>query len=209
MDYFENKYINLDVQDEDAICDVQLRLLRKHIHYLATTSPYYRELFRLNSISCEVINSLNDITYIPFTKKADLASRNEDFLAVPKSDIVDVCLTSGSSGSTPTSIMLTRHDLSRLAYNEMTAFQRVGITESDIILNCAALDRCFMGGLAYFLGGTQIGATTLRGRRRQSGSTMGFIERSTGEYCCWRSIVDVESCAIRPSTSVKILPVPV
>lgn len=103
-----------------------------------------------------------DLLVIPTTSKADLEERTQDFLCVAEHDIVDICLTSGTSGK-PTALMQTKSDLERLAYNEELSFVSTGITASDKVLIAAAIDRCFMAGLAYFLGLTQIGATVIRG----------------------------------------------
>ncbi|MCA1794204.1 MAG: hypothetical protein LC660_10120 [Desulfobacteraceae bacterium] len=59
-------------------------------------------------------------------------------------------------------IPLTGEDLARLAYNEELALSMTGINHTDILLVCAALDRCFMAGMAYFLGGAKLSATMVR-----------------------------------------------
>ncbi|RLC00341.1 MAG: phenylacetate--CoA ligase family protein, partial [Deltaproteobacteria bacterium] len=97
----------------------------------------------------------------PITQKNDLLS-TKDFLCVDNKEIVDVCLTSATSGSVPTLISLTSSDLSRLAYNEELAFAMTGINDNDTLLICAAIDRCFMAGIAYFLGGIKLKARVLR-----------------------------------------------
>jgi phenylacetate-CoA ligase len=57
---------------------------------------------------------------------------------------------------------LTGSDLSRLAYNEELAFKIVGINHLDTMLVCAAIDRCFMAGIAYFLGRVKLNPKMLR-----------------------------------------------
>ncbi len=108
-----------------------------------------------------MIATAEDLLVIPTTSKADLEERTQDFLCVPEHDVVDICLTSGTSGK-PTPLLQTKSDLERLAYNEELSFLSTGITASDRVLIAAAIDRCFMAGLAYFLGLTQIGATVIR-----------------------------------------------
>ncbi|MDL1964770.1 MAG: AMP-binding protein, partial [Deltaproteobacteria bacterium] len=75
--------------------------------------------------------------------------------------IVDIVLSSGTTGC-PTRIMYTDYDLNRLAYNEQKSFAGCGITAEDIVLLTCTIDRCFVAGLAYFLGVRSLGATAIR-----------------------------------------------
>jgi phenylacetate-CoA ligase len=83
-------------------------------------------------------------------------------LAVPRERIVDVCLTSSSTRQEPTMLLQTRRDLKRLARNEAGAFAMAGLTAGDRLMICVAIDRCFMAGLAYFLGGMELGIELVR-----------------------------------------------
>lgn len=103
-----------------------------------------------------------DLAQLPFTTKHDLEERGQDFLAVPGHDVVDVCESSGTTGL-PVTLLQTRADLERLAYNEESSFKAAGISPGERVLVAAALDRCFMAGLAYFLGLTRLGAVAIRG----------------------------------------------
>ena len=59
--------------------------------------------------------------------------------------------------------MQSAADLARLAFNESGAFAMMGAAPGDTVYICAALDRCFMAGLAYFLGGVKRGLRMVRG----------------------------------------------
>jgi phenylacetate-CoA ligase len=52
--------------------------------------------------------------------------------------------------------------LLRLEYNEKKSFLCCGINDQDRVLLTCTLDRCFIAGLAYFLGVRSVGATALR-----------------------------------------------
>jgi phenylacetate-CoA ligase len=58
--------------------------------------------------------------------------------------------------------MYTENDLKRLAYNEEISLAGCGITADDIVLLTCTLDRCFIAGLAYFLGVRSLGAAAVR-----------------------------------------------
>jgi phenylacetate-CoA ligase len=125
--------------------------LKKHIDHCLANSPFYRE--RLSGDMA--------FTDIPFTEKSDLEKYNDEFLAVPKNLIVDIVMSSGTTGKA-TKIMYTESDLVRLAYNEKVSLAGCGINNNDVALLTCTLDRCFIAGLAYFSGLRALGAATIR-----------------------------------------------
>ena len=148
--------------DREQIARRQDELLRRHLRHCAVHSPFYRRMFGRLGIGAEELQGLADLVRLPFTAKGDLESCHAEFLALPPSEIVDLCLTSGTTGA-PVAMLQSAGDLDRLGYNEELSFRGVGITREDRVLVSAAIDRCFMAGLAYFLGLTRIGATVVRG----------------------------------------------
>ncbi len=81
---------------------------------------------------------------------------------MPPEEIADVCLSSATTSSTPAQLLQTKGDLSRLAYNEEIAFETAGVEKGQTMVVGAALDRCFMAGLAYFLGAVKLGNRVIR-----------------------------------------------
>jgi len=140
---------------------VRTRLLRRHLAH-AGRSPFYRDLFSRAGFNPRQVRTPDDLAQLPFTTKRDLEERGRDFLAVPEHETVDVCESSGTTGL-PVTMLQTSADLERLAYNEASCFRAAGIKPGERVLVAAALDRCFMAGLAYFLGLNRLGATAIRG----------------------------------------------
>lgn len=140
---------------------LQDRLLREHVAFLAARSPFYRRRFREAGLAPQDIRGLDDLRLAPLTRKNDLDAEGPEFLCVPRREIVDVCLTSGTTAS-PVALLQTAADLDRLARNESRGFATAGIGAEDRVMICAAMDRCFMAGLAYFLGLTRLGAEVVR-----------------------------------------------
>jgi phenylacetate-CoA ligase len=128
----------------------------------AARSPFYRELFSRAGFDPRRVRTTDDLAQLPLTTKRDLEVRGGDFLAAPAREVVDVCESSGTTGL-PVTLLQTRADLERLAYNEESSFRAAGIEPGERVLIAAALDRCFMAGLAYFLGLNRLGATAIRG----------------------------------------------
>ncbi|NOX85570.1 MAG: phenylacetate--CoA ligase [Chlorobi bacterium] len=131
------------------------------LEYLNARSKFYRELFLKNNIDIRKIKTLEDLTQIPVTTKTDLQERNDDFLCVDKSKIVDFITTSGTLGA-PVTFAMTDSDLDRLAYNEYISFSCADTTEDDIFQLMVTMDKRFMAGLAYFLGLRKLGAGVIR-----------------------------------------------
>jgi phenylacetate-CoA ligase len=135
--------------------------LKEALQYAASNSPYYQRLFREKKIAIENITTLEDLQQLPVTTKEQLQEFNDDFLCVPKSQIIDYTTTSGTSGR-PVTFGLTDKDLDRLAYNEAISFICSGIKEGDVVQLMTTIDRRFMAGLAYFLGLRKIKAGVIR-----------------------------------------------
>jgi phenylacetate-CoA ligase len=122
--------------------------------YVAEHSPFYREKFR----GFEDVPALESF---PTVDKQVLSERNLDFLSVPRERVIEIVTTSGTTGK-PLLWMLTESDVCRLALNERLSFECAGLTSSDTVLVAVALDRCFMAGLAYWLGLREIGSSIVR-----------------------------------------------
>ena len=153
------RHDNLEFRSSDEIRNVQNGLLREHLRYAAVRSPYYGRQFRELGIDPDGISVAN-LSSLPLTDKSRLA-RHEDFLAVPMSRIVDIVLSSGTTGKS-TAVMYTESDLQRLAYNEELSFASCGLTADDTVLLTCTMDRCFIAGLAYFSGVRSLGAAAVR-----------------------------------------------
>ena len=160
-DFSAKKFASIQFAEADEIKKIQTEQFLSHLKFTLNNSPFYKKLYKDIKIDLKQIKQLSDIEHLPLTQKSDLFS-TKNFLCVDNKEIVDVCLTSATSGSMPTMISLTSNDLSRLAYNEELAFAMAGINDNDTMLICAAIDRCFMAGIAYFLGGVKLKARVLR-----------------------------------------------
>jgi phenylacetate-CoA ligase len=167
------KYRGTEFAAPGEIREVQERLFKKHINYIMGYSPYYQRT--LHGLDAEKI-SLDDLSALPFTDKSAFEKYNEELLAVPMPEIRDIVLSSGTTGK-PTRIMYTENDLKRLAYNEEISFAGCGLTSNDIVLLTCTMDRCFVAGLAYFLGIRALGAAAIRNGLSSFASHLEIIKR--------------------------------
>ncbi|HEY6011368.1 MAG TPA: phenylacetate--CoA ligase family protein, partial [Nitrospirota bacterium] len=87
----------LEFSSPDEIRKTQEELLKRHVRYCAEHSPYYRRLFREKGVDAGAV-TLGRLRELPLTEKAAISRFNDDFLAVPMSEIVDIVLSSGTTG---------------------------------------------------------------------------------------------------------------
>src|SRR4051812_43404997 len=131
------------------------------LEYVSERSKYYSALFKEHNIDVAKIKTIEDLQQIPVTTKDDIQNRNNDFICVAPSKIIDYITTSGTLGD-PVLFPMTDKDLDRLAYNECISFECAGSSKEDIFQLMTTLDKRFMAGLAYFLGIRKLGAGVVR-----------------------------------------------
>ena len=124
-------------------------------------SPFYRGHFARAGLSPRDKIPLDEIARIPAIDKTVVSENTEQFLCVPREKIVDIVTTSGSTGQ-PLVWQLTENDLERLARNEQLSFTCAGFTAADTVLLAVAMDRCFIAGMAYYLGLRKLGCAVVR-----------------------------------------------
>lgn len=140
---------------------MQEQKLQELLVHLNSHSPFYKELFNNNSVDIASIKTLEDLAKLPTTTKEDLQQRNDDFLCVPKNQVIEYASTSGTLGS-PVTIALTDNDLNRLTINEYNSFLCADGSSDDIYQLMLTLDRQFMAGIAYYSGLRKLGAGIIR-----------------------------------------------
>ena len=177
----------LQFASREETAKVQDVLLQAHLRHAAEHSPFYRRMFSRLGLNVEAPPGMNELATLPFTCKSDLEEEPAAFLAAPEEELADLCLTSGTTGK-PVAMLQSRRDLERLGYNEELSFRSAGLGSGDRVLLAAAVDRCFMAGLAYLLGLERIGATVVRG----GSSNVGLLMELT-KTCRLTAMVGVPS----------------
>jgi phenylacetate-CoA ligase len=147
------------------------QLWAETFRYAKERSPFYRELFR-------DITGVPRIEQVPLVTKEMLSERNLDFLCVSRDQVVEIVTTSGTTGH-PLLWMLTEADVQRLAFNERLSFECAGLTKDDTVLVAVAMDRCFIAGMAYWLGLRELGCGVVRVGAASPMLVLEMIERVT------------------------------
>lgn len=153
--------MDIEFQSIEEIRLLQENLLSQQLAYVSQYSPYYKRVFAVSGVDVSTIKSIDDLQQLPFTEKKDLQLYNEEFLCVPKEEIVDYITTSGTLGD-PVTFGCTERDLQRLAYNERKSFACADMKKGDILQLMTTMDKRFMAGLAYWLGIRDLGASIVR-----------------------------------------------
>ena len=151
----------IELKSKTEIKEMQEERLRETLKYTNIHSKFYRNKFLEHDIDINAVRTLEDLPKLPVTTKDDLQKYNTDFICVDQSEIMDYSTTSGTTGE-PVFFGLTKKDLDRLAYNEAISFSCSTIGSDSTIQLMTTMDRCFMAGLAYFLGVRQLGASMIR-----------------------------------------------
>lgn len=147
---------DVEFLSRDAIEALQLEGLRFTVGQ-AFKTPFYGE--RLNKIGLRApadIRSLSDAAKIPFTTKDDLRSGYPDgFLAVPKTEVLRVHASSGTTGH-PTVIHHTRADLDEWTGLCARSILSTGAGPADVLQNMMTYG-LFTGGLGLHYGAEAVG----------------------------------------------------
>lgn len=149
-----------ETMTREALRALQVERLKALVARAATLSPFYQQKLAKAGVGAEAIQSLEDITRLPFTDKEELRYHYPwGLLAVPLKEIVRVHASSGTTGK-PVVAGYTRSDLDLWAEVMARTLTAAGVGAEDIMHNCYGYG-LFTGGLGFHLGAETIGATTV------------------------------------------------
>jgi phenylacetate-CoA ligase len=139
---------------------LQLERLKRTIQLANDNVQYYNKRFGELKIKPSNINSLKDITKLPYTTKTDLREGYPfGMFAVPEKDIVEIHTSSGTTGK-PVVVGYTRADIDLWGEVMARCLTMAGATDKDIIQNGYGYG-LFTGGLGVHYGAQRIGATVV------------------------------------------------
>ena len=150
----------IECMDREEMRKLQSLRLKRVVEHAYHNSPFYRKKMQEMGIAPDDIQTIDDITKLPFTVKQDLRD-NYPFglMAVPMSEIVRLHASSGTTGK-PIVVGYTRKDLSTWAECLSRAFTAYGAGRSDIFQVSYGYG-LFTGGLGAHAGAENIGASVI------------------------------------------------
>jgi len=154
------KLDRMETASVDELRHEQLQRLRWSVWHAYTNVPHYRNAFDAIGLKPMDINSLKDISKIPFTGKEDLR-KNYPFgmFAVPMRKVVRVHASSGTTGK-PTVVGYTQSDIETWADIVARSIRAGGGHAGDKI-HIAYGYGLFTGGLGAHYGAERLGCTVI------------------------------------------------
>ncbi len=151
---------SIECMDRETLRKLQSIRLKKVVEHVYHNTPFYRKKMQEMGITPDDIQSIDDITKLPFTTKHDLRDNYPFGLtAVPMSEIVRIHASSGTTGK-PTVVGYTRKDLSSWTECLARAFTAYGADNKDIFQVSYGYG-LFTGGLGAHAGAEYIGASVI------------------------------------------------
>lgn len=151
---------HFETMSRDNMRTVQSERLRNAIERVYYNVPYYREKMQQKGLGAEHIQSIDDLSKLPFTVKQDLRDNYPfNLFAVPMSEIIRLHASSGTTGK-PTVVGYTRHDIGIWSEVMARTLTAAGIGKSDFI-QIAYGYGLFTGGLGVHYGGEKVGASVI------------------------------------------------
>ena len=146
--------------------------LKRVVEHAYHNSPFYRKKMQEMGITPDDVQTIDDITKLPFTVKQDLRD-NYPFglMAVPMSEIVRLHASSGTTGK-PIVVGYTRKDLGIWAEVVARCLTAYGLTRNDSVQVSYGYGM-FTGGLGAHCGVENIGGTVIP---MSSGNTQKQIQ---------------------------------
>src|SRR6476659_10291689 len=140
--------------------DLQLERRQRTVRAAYDNVPHYRDAFDAFGFHPDDLKSLDDVSRMPFTTKADLrANYPFGMFAVPREQVVRVHASSGTTGR-PTVVGYTKADIDTWADLMARSIRLAGGHPGDIV-HVAYGYGLFTGGLGAHYGVERLGATVV------------------------------------------------
>ena len=162
----------IECMDREEMHKLQTIRLKRTVEHVYHNTPFYRGKMQEMNLTPDDINSIDDISKLPFTVKQDLRD-NYPFglMAVPMSEIVRLHASSGTTGK-PIVVGYTRKDLSVWSETVARCLYAAGVSRNDTAQISYGYG-LFTGGLGLHSGVENIGGTVIP---MSSGNTQKQIQ---------------------------------
>ncbi|MBV5277844.1 MAG: phenylacetate--CoA ligase [Campylobacteraceae bacterium] len=139
---------------------IQTKRLKETVERVCAHVSFYQNKFKELGITPNDINSIEDITKLPFTKKKDLRDNYPFGLFAVKQDaVIRIHSSSGTTGK-PTVVGYTKSDMDIWGEVMARVFTMAGVNSHDTVHNAYGYG-LFTGGLGVHNGAETVGATVV------------------------------------------------
>lgn len=147
-----------ECMNRSSLETLQFARLKNLVEHVYRTVPFYKNKFDEAGVKPSDITCLADIRKLPFTTKSDLRETYPyGMLAVPQSEIVEVHMSSGTTG-TPVVDAYTEHDMDDWSEGLARTLSAAGATHNDTVQNAFGYG-LFTGGMGFHHGARRMKAT--------------------------------------------------
>jgi phenylacetate-CoA ligase len=149
----------IETASVEELRSLQTRLFRRQIKRVYEKSRFYRRKFKAHGVNPSQIRSLDDVTKLPFTTRAELEENFEGILSIPTTSLATIRQTSGTTGS-PLTIAHSKKDLNIIANAYARKLFYHGITNQDIV-QVTATYGLWQGAWSIHYGAEKLGCFVL------------------------------------------------
>ena len=174
MEY--SPYFNpeLETMTQEQLKALQLERLQKTVRH-CMNSPFYQKKFKELGITPEDIQSVEDVSKLPFTTKEDLRENYPFGLScVPMKECIRLHSSSGTTGN-PTVVLHTQRDINEWANAVARCLWMVGSRPEDVFQNSAGYGM-FTAGLGFQYGAELVGMLTVPAAAGNTTRQIKFIQ---------------------------------
>jgi len=149
-----------ECMDREELEQLQIERLQSTLNRVYAHVPFYRKKFDAMGVQPEDIESLSDLSRLPFTTKDDVRGNYPyGLFAVPLREVVRI---HASSGTTETAAVVgyTRNDIKMWSNLAARVLIAGGVTKDDVVQICFAYG-LYTGGFGLHYGAERIGASVI------------------------------------------------
>ncbi|WP_440990018.1 phenylacetate--CoA ligase PaaK [Haloarchaeobius baliensis] len=153
-------YNDIETASREELTELQTERLQHTVEHVYENVPWYRDAFDDAGVAPDDIESVEDVSKLPFTTKEDIRDNYPDKLfAVDHSELRRVHASSGTTGK-PKIVAYTEDDLG--VWHEVMArsLYAAGVREGDMVQNSYGYG-LFTGGLGFHDGVEELGACVI------------------------------------------------
>ena len=174
---------DLETAPRETIREVQTERLRETVDRAYENVPFYRQALDDADVAPEEIESVDDVSKLPTTRKEDFRAEYPDGLfAADWDDVARIHASSGTTGK-PKIVSYTDEDLD--VWSEVVARSLVaaGVDSDDVVQNSYGYG-LFTGGLGLHAGIEEVGATVIPTGGGDTARQMSMLQDLDSDVLC-------------------------
>ncbi|MEM1943669.1 MAG: phenylacetate--CoA ligase [Candidatus Caldarchaeum sp.] len=152
--FFNRQLETMPRREIEAVRDQRIRWTVRHAY---ENNVFYRRKLDSAGVRPDDVKTASDLSKLPFTTKDDLRSLYPyGILAVPRTELLEVHATSGTTG-VPTLGFYTQNDIDVWGEVSARCLTMSGLTKKDILQITPSFGM-FTGGFGFYYGARRVGA---------------------------------------------------